>query len=106
MKMPRTDENGNTKFHPLELPQDYQLPKMDENNSFIRKKVDFPKSIRKCKTCGKDFELIGEYDPENLAHDLCDDCLIALPLDPNLKYPEKTIQLMGDGGVSLTEGEP
>jgi hypothetical protein len=30
----------------------------------------------------------------------------AASLDPNLKYPEKTIQLMGDGGVSLTEGEP
>ena len=29
----------------------------------------------------------------------------AASLDPNLKYPEKTIQLMGDGGVSLTEGE-
>jgi len=103
--MPRTDENGNTTFHPLELPWDYRLPEMDENNSLIRKRIEFPKSIRKCKNCGKDFELIGEYDPENRAHDLCDDCLLNLPPDPNQKYPEKSVQLMSDGGISLTEEE-
>jgi hypothetical protein len=104
--MPRTDENGNLEFHPVEFPSEYKLPEMEENNQLIRKRAEFPKSIRKCKTCGKDFELTGEYDPENAAHDLCDDCLINLPLDPDLKYPEKTIQLMGDGGISLTEEEP
>ncbi|MDD2300847.1 MAG: hypothetical protein PHI70_09930 [Proteiniphilum sp.] len=103
--MPRVDEDGNLEFHPLELPPDYRLPEMDRSNTLLRKKAVFPKSIRKCKTCGKDFELTGEYDPDNKAHDLCDDCLLNLPPDPNQKYPARTYQLEQDGGTSLTEEE-
>ena len=104
--MPRIDENGNAVFHPAELPSDYRPPKTDEYNSLLRKKPVFSKSVRKCKNCGADFELIGEYDPENKAHDLCDDCLISPPLDPNQKYPARTLQMEQDGGVSLEGEEP
>ena len=101
--MPRTDGNGNLEFHPLELPPGYLSSKMDDNNSLVRERIIFPKSIRKCKTCGKEFELVGEYDPENKAHDLCDDCLLALPRDPDQKYPERTYQMEQDGGISQKE---
>ena len=48
----------------------------------------------------------GEYDPGNPAHDLCDDCLLKSPPDPNQKYSEKTLQTsMAGGGTALGEDE-
>ena len=94
--MPRIDENGNAVFHPAELPPEYRPAKMRDDNSFIRE------SRRTCKTCGTPFTLLGEYDPGNPAHDLCDDCLLALPPNPDQRYPEKTAQIAGmdTGGIS------
>ena len=104
--MPRTSQEGSPEFHPAELPKGYSLPAMDPDNSTIRAQKVLKKSIRKCKECGKEFELQGDYDPGNKAHDLCDDCLINLPPDPEQKYPESTLQIESDGGVSLMEDEP
>ena len=41
-------------------------------------------------------------DPGNPAHDLCDDCLLRLPQNPDQRYPEKTAQISGmdTGGIS------
>ena len=103
--MPRIDENGNAEFHPAELPRDYVMPEMDPNNSTIRIKVPQKKSTRSCKNCGASFELIGDYDPENKAHDLCDDCLIELPKDPDQKYSASTYQIEMDVGTPLTGGD-
>ena len=103
--MPRTDDNGNLVFHPLELPKGFTPMETDPENSLLRKKQPLKKSIRKCKKCGAEFELLGEYDPENRAHDLCDDCLINLPLNQNQKYPEKSVQLLADDGVVFSSGD-
>lgn len=103
--MPRTDDNGNLVFHPLELPRGFEPMETDPENSLLRKKQPLKKSIRKCKECGAEFELLGDYDPANRAHDLCDDCLLSQPPDPNQRYPERTYQMEADGGTTLTEDE-
>jgi hypothetical protein len=102
LKMPRIDENGNAEFHPVELPPGYQPAKMRDDNSFIREVQPMKQSRRTCKTCGTPFTLLGEYDPGNPAHDLCDDCLLKLPQNPDQRYPEKTAQIAGmdTGGIS------
>jgi hypothetical protein len=123
--MPRTDENGNLEFHPAELPADYRpmkhpdcincryyhfgsrLPadyqpmKHPDNNSFIREVGPLKQSRRTCKICGEPFTLLGEYDPENPAHDLCDDCILKQPKNPDQRYPEKTTQMEMDAGIAL-----
>ena len=95
--MPRIDENGN-----VELPPGYQPAKMRDDNSFIREVQPMKQSRRTCKTCGTPFTLLGEYDSGNPAHDLCDDCLLKLPQNPDQRYPEKTAQIAGmdTGGIS------
>ncbi len=100
--MPRIDENGNAVFHPAELPGDYQPMPHTDDNLFIREVQPMKQSRRNCKTCGTPFTLLGEYNPGNPAHDLCDDCLLALPPNPDQKYPEKTAQIAGmdTGGTS------
>ena len=104
--MPRIDENGNAVFHPAELPSDYQPMPHTDDNPFIREVHPMKQSRRNCKACGGSFTLLGEYDPGNPAHDLCDDCLLKLPTDPNQKYPEKTLQTsMAGGGTALGEDE-
>jgi hypothetical protein len=103
--MPRTDENGNLEFHQAELPGDYQPPKMQHGNSILRAEEPEEITKRACKQCGKGFTLHVKYDPANPSHDLCDSCIIALPPDPNQRYPEKTYQtLASDGAVYSDDG--
>jgi hypothetical protein len=104
--MPRIDENGNAVFHPAELPGDYRPMPHSDGNPFIREVQPMKQSRRTCKACRASFTLLGEYDPGNPAHDLCDDCLLKSPPDPNQKYSEKTLQTsMAGGGTALGEDE-
>ena len=102
--MPRIDKNGNMEFHPAELPSDYHPTSTDSDNPFFNQKEE-PVIIlsRSCKTCGAMFELHVDYDPDNPAHDLCDDCLLALPKDPNQHYPELTIQAEMEAGAKTCD---
>jgi len=65
---------------------------IDPNNPFVRKKEEPVATIRKCKICGTGFTLHGDYDPNNPAHDLCDDCILKTPAQDQY-YPEKSIQI-------------
>jgi hypothetical protein len=88
--MPQTDKDGNLEFHPLEMPPDFESA-ADPNNPFIRKQFESVATTRPCKICGKRFTLGVPYDKDNPGHDLCEDCILAMPGKQN--YPEKTIQL-------------
>jgi len=88
--MPRTDKYGNLEFHPIELPPDFESA-ADPDNPFIRKRFESVTTTRPCKKCGKKFVLNVEYDPENISHNLCEDCVLEMPGEQ--KYPEKTIQI-------------
>jgi hypothetical protein len=74
-------------------------------NPFFKEKT--PEKIQKriCKKCGKEFSLAGDYDPKNEFHDLCDDCIMDLPLNPNQKYPDKTFQLESEVGEPLQQND-
>lgn len=74
-------------FGPFIHPSD----EIDQNNPFIRKKVDLKVTTRKCKICGTEFILHGDYDPKNQLHDLCDDCILSSPAPQ--EYPDKTFQI-------------
>ena len=43
-------------------------------------------------------------DPTNYLHQLCEDCIIALPPDPNQRYPEQTYQTMTES-ISMGRDE-
>jgi hypothetical protein len=64
---------------------------IDPLNPFVRKKVERIATTRKCKICGTEFVLHGDYDPENQLHDLCDDCILDSPAPQ--EYPDKTFQI-------------
>ena len=100
--MPRTDEKGNLEFHSCELPNDYQCG-ADIENPFTRAPEQPETSRRTCK-CGKTFDLHVKYDPTNYLHQLCEDCIIALPPDPNQRYPEQTYQTMTES-ISMGRDE-
>jgi hypothetical protein len=90
MKNSRIEKNGVLTIDPLVnlRPSD----EIDPDNPFIRKKAVLIATTRKCKTCGTEFILHGPYDPKNLFHDLCDDCILETPATDQ-HYPEKTIQI-------------
>ena len=90
--MPRIDSHGNLEFHPIELPRDYHSAVDLENPFFNKKKDPEVVTIRMCKKCGEKFTLHGDYDSENVTHDLCDDCIITLPKNPEQRYSAVTIQ--------------
>jgi hypothetical protein len=91
MKNERRNNNGSLEivFGPIFRPSD----EIDPDNPFARKKEIKIYITRECKTCGKKFVLHVEYDKENPMHDLCDDCILDLPLSETARYPEKTIQI-------------
>lgn len=90
MKNERRIKNGSWEIVPpfLISPSD----EIDQNNPFIRKKVALKITTRKCKKCGTEFTLHGEYDKDNPAHDLCDECILSSPA-PDQEYPETTNQI-------------
>jgi len=100
--MPKIDENGNAIFHPAELPRDYTPMPHPDDNPFIREIQPMKQSRRKCIVCGESFTLLGEYDPENPAHDRCDNCILEMPLNLDQRYPDQTAQIAGmdSGGIS------
>ena len=59
---------------------------------------------RKC-ACGNDFILHVKFDENNPLHSLCDDCILALPVDPNQHYPERFIQLYASESGEQIGGE-
>jgi hypothetical protein len=105
--MPRIDREGNAVFHPAELPSDYQSMPHPDDNPFIREIQPMKQSRRKCIVCEESFTLLGEYDPENPAHDRCDSCILKMPHDPGQRYPDKTVQIAGmdSGGSLVGDGE-
>jgi len=88
--MPHKDEDGNLEFHPGEMPRNYTCG-ADPDNPTLRSVKPDVISKRKCK-CGKEFILHVKFDPEYPLHQLCDDCIQKLPIDPKQRYPDKFIQ--------------
>jgi hypothetical protein len=88
--MPRTDEQGNVEFHPIELPNDFESA-ADPENPFVRKQFESETTTRACKICGKRFTLGVPYDKDDPGHDLCEDCIIEQKTPQN--YSETTIQI-------------
>jgi hypothetical protein len=101
MPLYKTQE-GIVEYRPTELPSDY-VTGADPENPFVRIVATKIKIKRICNQCGNAFELHVEYDPENEAHNLCDDCLINRAIDPNQKYPEETIQIQQGKGQTVSE---
>ena len=90
-------------FHPAELPADYRCG-ADPENPFLLMREPVTITKRKC-ACGNEIVLHVEYNPNNRLHDLCDDCILKIPVDPGLRYPAQTIQIAGSDGVVYSDGE-
>lgn len=101
--MTKVDKDGNLEFHPAELPRGYVCA-ADPNNPFVRVKEPKIEVKRKC-ACGNDFILHVKFDENNPLHSLCDDCILALPADPNQHYPERFIQLYASDAGEQIGGE-
>jgi hypothetical protein len=64
---------------------------IDPENPFMRKRTVLKAATRKCKKCGKEFTLHGDYDPDNWTHDLCSDCILTAPTTNQSYIPEREL---------------